>query len=808
MGRFLAAFVTVAILLLSAAFVVPAFVDWNAYRPVIAEAASAALGQKIDVAGDIEIALLPEPHVRAGKVSALLDAPGNPVLKAEMADISLSLQALFSGTLEASAVKLVKPFVTLDVSSPRSPAVAQASSTALPLTATIASVSIEGGRLELASGGSAASTPAVLSRIDGVVSSQAGRAPYRFSGHAFLDAQEFDIKAAASLAGAGLRLTGTATDVRSRTALQADGVINAATGEAPTYTGGLSLTVPKAAIEGPFDLQAKANVKASAQIVNLANLMVTADVDGREDVLIGEASLALPFKAATIALNAASLTLDGPSGSEPAATHTASLSFLTRLPRIAPDWKADVTWNVGRLRVNGDDISDVKLKAARTKGQWLINEASASFPGESHFTFTGRYSAEAREASGSFSGGGKNLLRFARFTAQEAKLPIQLSPKAFELKGNFAVSDRRISLDGVSGNLDGDPFTGAFGLETGDGKKSLRVNFSGQRLDASALPFAAAEQTPSSGTGPSLLAPSLKFGETVPFEEVELDLAAAVLTTTMGDAKEFAVRLKATRDLLSLSRLNVETSEGLIVRGQGTMPWHNGPGRLEGHIEIRTPAALVQLASFTSLEAVLNRERGEGFLPAVFSVAYSAEQALDSNVTVSGNGGGAKIDGSARLHATGGGPVEIVSGLASVTAVDGTKLLNAFWPEHAFTPGASLAPGVISAKFAGSLAKLEGIASLRSGPLQAEVSGSVALQGLAPVFTGKLAASSQTPEAFLPPPALAFLGGEPKAASLKRVQKRRVSRHLTSVERAFFRSRYSQECVCRGCNFGQDAENQ
>src|SRR5271157_4586122 len=63
LGRLLVTLATFLVLLLAAASVAPALMDWKAYRPDIEQAASALLGRKISIIGEIDIALLPEPHL-------------------------------------------------------------------------------------------------------------------------------------------------------------------------------------------------------------------------------------------------------------------------------------------------------------------------------------------------------------------------------------------------------------------------------------------------------------------------------------------------------------------------------------------------------------------------------------------------------------------------------------------------------------------------------------------------------------------------------------------------------------------------
>src|SRR5208282_4914863 len=109
LGRLLATLATILILVLGAAFAVPAFIDWNTYRSGIEKSASAILGRKVSILGDIDIVLLPEPHIRAGKIAAGNGKADGALMTASAVDISLSLQAILGGRIEASKLKLVRP---------------------------------------------------------------------------------------------------------------------------------------------------------------------------------------------------------------------------------------------------------------------------------------------------------------------------------------------------------------------------------------------------------------------------------------------------------------------------------------------------------------------------------------------------------------------------------------------------------------------------------------------------------------------------------------------------------------------------
>ena len=62
MNSFLLAFTAVLILVLSALFAAPLFIDWNDYRPVFETQASKLLGRDVKVGGKVHMVLLPAPE--------------------------------------------------------------------------------------------------------------------------------------------------------------------------------------------------------------------------------------------------------------------------------------------------------------------------------------------------------------------------------------------------------------------------------------------------------------------------------------------------------------------------------------------------------------------------------------------------------------------------------------------------------------------------------------------------------------------------------------------------------------------------
>ncbi len=73
------------VVVLSALFAVPNFIDWNGYRGVFEEEASKVLGRDVRVGGSVNLKLLPVPYVRFEKVriANLTGQTGEPFVRAE-----------------------------------------------------------------------------------------------------------------------------------------------------------------------------------------------------------------------------------------------------------------------------------------------------------------------------------------------------------------------------------------------------------------------------------------------------------------------------------------------------------------------------------------------------------------------------------------------------------------------------------------------------------------------------------------------------------------------------------------------------
>lgn len=116
MKKLLIALAVFLVVLLGAALVAPGFVDWNQYKAEITAEAEKATGRRLTVAGDVGLAVLPAPVLKASKVSlANVEGGSEPeMLTLETLEIRVSLLPLLGGHLQVTSVSLVEPRILLE----------------------------------------------------------------------------------------------------------------------------------------------------------------------------------------------------------------------------------------------------------------------------------------------------------------------------------------------------------------------------------------------------------------------------------------------------------------------------------------------------------------------------------------------------------------------------------------------------------------------------------------------------------------------------------------------------------------------
>ncbi len=775
MGRLLVTLATLLVLLLGAAFVAPAFVDWKAYRPDIEQAASALLGRKISITGDIDIALLPEPHLHAKKVVAEGGPAEAAQMSAEAVDLTLSLQGLLSGRVEASKLKLVNPFLILDLSKPLQGGSALGEAGPLPMAAEVTSLEIEGGRISVYPDAGKPEA-VILTGVDGTLAAPQRGNAYRFAGRVSQKNQRFDVKFSAAAQGSGVKLAGSAIELGSKASIQADGVLN--TSDAPVFVGTLAAMAPQTLVGAPFDIQAKAAAKLNRTGLALSDLVMTMDPGNRPQILTGSANVSFTPGTADITLKALSLDADAllSGGGGPWAPVTAGgwdtfRSAAEQLLWLYPDFGVHLSLASDQIQLRGELIEGAKAEGQRAAQRWLFEDAQATLPGETAIRLTGalKKTAGKPELLARVAVDGKNLGRLNRWIAPAAAKAKIGPARVFTAGGLLTLSDDVTAFTDLKGNVDGAPFTASLRLDKTPARK-LKVSLAGDKFDLTSLEAgqtgadALSSESVKTAWQAALAQLTPLLGEDpANFATADVDVSAGSIRTSVIEAKNVAVQLKYDQDLLTVTKLSAETADGLSLRGEGVVPMRSAAqGRFDGRLEASSPQAVLRAAALAGYNAdsILGR-RAEELAPASLAIDYSADgQASGATAQLSGNLGAARLDGRVQLK---GSLAEWragqFSGQVALSAADGDKLVALLSPKAGAGAGASASPGAITISASGTPDRLDTSATIKAPSLQAQIDGAAEFkQSL--FFSGKALASSPTPEQFLPPAALALLGGD------------------------------------------------
>ncbi len=116
MRKFLIGLAATVVIAVSAALVVPGFIDWNGFKSEIAAEAKKATGRDLTIGGDIGFVVLPAPRLSASGIRFVNIQGGSDTTMASLKalDVSVRLMPLLSGKIEIDSVRLVEPVILLE----------------------------------------------------------------------------------------------------------------------------------------------------------------------------------------------------------------------------------------------------------------------------------------------------------------------------------------------------------------------------------------------------------------------------------------------------------------------------------------------------------------------------------------------------------------------------------------------------------------------------------------------------------------------------------------------------------------------
>jgi len=508
-NHFLLSLTAVLILVLSALFAVPYFVDWNDYRHVFEAQATKLLGRDVKVGGEVHLVLLPAPQLRFDDVK-VADVDGNlerPFLAARRLEAGLSIGALLSGTVEARNIGITGPVLRLELnpdgtgnwSDVGRPGEAMPFA---PKAVLLDRIAVTGGTVELTRAGQPMAT---LTDVTGDASAASLSGPYKVAATYKFEGRQQDLKfsTSASDANGKFHLKSALRDPDRDMLYLLDGEVTGL-GEKPGYDGAIvvknAIATPEPAPAPPaaqpgeaVDLgsgfELKGDFTATADRAELPGFELTVHAKGHPQLMKGK--LALDFgetRKLDGELSARFLDVDALLADEgqEAASPSAVLNQVAEklLMQSASIGEGRFLLAVEQANFGGDLVGELGLALTAKPEQVKIERLTAKLPGETRIETSGLLTRGDKGPlyAGPIKLEGSKLRTLTRWASGDRDISTQTGLGAFTLAADTTLGGGDLKLDNASGALSDTKFTGAFSYRGGD-KPAIDLKLDSDRLD-------------------------------------------------------------------------------------------------------------------------------------------------------------------------------------------------------------------------------------------------------------------------------------------------------------------------------------
>lgn len=813
MNSLLLSLTALLILVLSALFAAPLFIDWNDYRHVFETQATKLLGREVKVDGKVYLVLLPAPELKFDEVK-VADEQGRldpPFLEARSIEAGLNIGALLTGTFEARKIVIVDPILRLDVKADGTgnwrdvgrPGVALPFA---PKEVMLDSVSVSGGRIEIAKEGI---EQLILNDVDGELSASSLAGPYKVSATYDFENRRQELRFSTSETdAAGLfRIKAALRDPELHTNYAFDGAVSGL-GTGPSYDGNFTMRIASAAADMPSAImvepaeeaddeqpspaskpaddpsfvELKGPLKATPDRAELPEFDLTIHAKGRPQILKGNLSLDLGEKVkAEGALSARFIDVDLLFGT-PNAEHRpspAAILYLVAeeaLMKSAEIGQGKLAVAIEQASLGGDLVSGLSFDLAASDGVMTIERLAATLPGDSRIEVSGQLAQGAIGPvfTGPIKLEGTGLRALTRWAAGDRDMSGQASVGDFAVQANATIGDGELKLADALGEVSDTTFRGALGYRGGD-RSLIDLTLDSDRLDLREMmgegpvwrSWPAREtKTASADAAPSLLA---QFRG----HDARVTLNVGELLLPNIPAGRLDARFALVADTLDVERLEFAATDELTLTGKGRIEsLSEAPsGRVDFALKATTAGSLRTVSELFGLSEDVSKSKHLSTL-APFDVrgglvAVREGDATKASLELAGQAGGSKIALTARAI---GEPdklaqAEIDLG-GSVTGERPEALLVLLFPD---LPQDRIAQaggrqGTLSVKLAGvPKTGVTGKAALETAAMQLAFEGSGALPDSGLTLTGKALIVTQDASLVLP---MAGLDAPPSAANI------------------------------------------
>ena len=423
-------------LLAAALFLVPPFLDWERFKPEIAERLEAITGRALAIDGPIEVSILPAPTITAVDLR-IANAPGAAapdMVRIESLELRLALGPLLGGEIAVTSLAMVEPVIELQRLADGRPnwlferaprpatdgsAAEEAEASSLEL-ARIDSVTVSNGTIVYRHADDR--PPERIERIDAALSSRSLDGPFRGEGEFAVRGRAIAFQLATGTIGDDHAMPtsfeATVGDERGSALLEGtvraidgfpafDGTVRAEAPDLGALLNALDVdlgTLPGAPLANEFS--AKGALSASADAVAGRELQLRLGESQANGALSWQGGEE-PLFDAQIALNRIDLDQYLPAGDGPEAEPAAgtggaaqsgdgaAVALLQTIPddmrRLLPgDIAAAVDFSIDALTWREGVIRQAKAVLALEDGVVAIRRASALLPGGAVVQLSGR----------------------------------------------------------------------------------------------------------------------------------------------------------------------------------------------------------------------------------------------------------------------------------------------------------------------------------------------------------------------------------------------------------------------------------
>jgi hypothetical protein len=637
----------ILILILSAALIVPNFINWSAQRRLVETQLSEVLGRPVQIRGAIDLKLLPTPYLRLADVE--LGSPAAaPQIKVQEIRLEIALTALLRGEVDFVEAKLVRPQLALAIQDgilPLGPGLQRFSG---PMR--FERISVEDGALNLAD--PATGRIYAFENISFGAEAVSLAGPFKAEGRFVLGGQTSSFRlATGDRIGDHLhvKLIVDENTQHPRGDLDADLTFAKTNADfsLPSVAGQIKLSGHLTGeITLPWQLTGRLKAELRKAAIDDLDLRLGDDdrglnFNGSADVDFGTA----PHANAT--LKAAQMDLDrllGGPGAVPAMQRLAQA--LTGLAKsddpLVFGMPLTLEGSADTAVLGGETLSDLSARLSSAAKGALSLRFETSGPGRSHLRLEGDgETASAAAFKGHIEANAGDAVRFNRWLSanlpQSAPLVAAMPVKSFDVSGDINLSVVGFVLQNLSLKLDQSVLSGtlAYTQSVGGEPARLFADLSATRLDLDGVPDLA-----SLADRAKALDLSLHFD------------AGAVKINSLGpaglDTGRLQLRFEKAGQSVRLDQLVVSGLGGTDIHANGQ--WDGTTGTFTGTIDaekLEAAVALVQRLAPGPL-AIMLAARATDLAPAhlnvvVHGIAGSLGAIRLASLDLVGTAGGTKI---------------------------------------------------------------------------------------------------------------------------------------------------------------------